>query len=180
MTFSDETPQILCCSPIEGLMVMGKRESSGLSRLMKGSLQSPDQLVSSCGSELTLSARLPCNSLFLVQWSLVRGEPWLHLQCLWELHSGHHLAGAANYCGKQVLRRVGRRKARKHFLIWGFRGISQFRHQLCFGFNPHQVTLVTLEMITQVLLWKRHSDLFYRVMYVDLKGKSCENVYIGF
>lgn len=79
-TLSDETPQILCSSPIEGLMVMGKRESTGLSRLMKGSLQSPDQLVSSCGSELTLSARLLCNSLFLVQWSLFRGEP---SDCIW-------------------------------------------------------------------------------------------------
>lgn len=135
MALSDEIPQILCSSWIEGLMVMGKRESTGLSRLMKGSVQSLDQLVSSCGRELTLSTQLLFNSIFLLQWSLVRGEPWLHLKRLWEVHSGHHLAAATNYCGKQVLRRVGRRKVRKHFLIWAFRCVSQFRHWLCFGFN---------------------------------------------
>lgn len=67
MTLSDAIAELLHSSQIAGLMVIGKRESPGLSRLMKGSLQSLDQLVSSCGTELTLSAQLLFNSIFLVQ-----------------------------------------------------------------------------------------------------------------
>lgn len=130
---------------------MGKGESPGLSRLMKGSLQSPHQLGSSCGSELALSAQPLFNSIFLVQWSLVRREPWLHPKCLWEVHSAHHLV-SNKLLWEAGSEERGKQKGQETFPDLGIQMHISAQASAVLRLQPHQVTSVTLEMITQVLL----------------------------